>query len=53
MAKKPIEVAALSHDATRKTIPTAEFETVMRDQEKTPMRLACRRTAGSRGGCWA
>lgn len=40
MAKKPIEVGTLTHDATRKNIPTAEFESLMRDQDKTPIQLA-------------
>jgi adenine-specific DNA-methyltransferase len=40
MAKKPIEVETLTHDATRKNIPTAEFESLMRDQDKTPIQLA-------------
>jgi adenine-specific DNA-methyltransferase len=40
MAKKPIEVETLTHDATRKNIPTAEFESIMREQDKTPIRLA-------------
>jgi len=43
MAKKPIEVETLTHDATRKNIPTAEFESLMRDQDKTPIRLAYER----------
>lgn len=43
MAKKPIEVETLTHDATRKNIPTAEFESVMRDQDKTPIQLAYER----------
>jgi adenine-specific DNA-methyltransferase len=43
MAKKPVEVAALRHDATRKNIPTAEFESVLRDQDKSPIRLAIER----------
>ncbi len=40
MAKKPIEVESLTHDATRKNIPTAEFESIMREQDKTPVQLA-------------
>ena len=39
MAKKPIEIEALKHGAaTRKNIPTAEFESVMRetDQDADP-----------------
>ena len=44
MAKRVIEVAALTHDAaTRQNIPTAEFESVMREQDKTPIRLAYER----------
>ena len=43
MAKKPIEVKTLTHDATRKNIPTAEFESLMRDQDKTPIQLAYER----------
>lgn len=43
MAKKPIEVETLTHDATRKNIPTAEFESLMRDQDKTPIQLAFER----------
>ncbi len=44
MAKKPLEVEALKHDAaTRKNIPTAEFESVLREADKTPIRLAIER----------
>jgi adenine-specific DNA-methyltransferase len=44
MAKKSIEVAALKHKAaTRLNIPTAEFESVMREEEKTPVQLAYER----------
>jgi adenine-specific DNA-methyltransferase len=44
MAKKPIEVTSLKHDdATRKNIPTAEFESVMRAEDKTPIQLAYER----------
>ncbi len=44
MAKKPVEVETLTHDdATRKNIPTAEFESIMREQDKTPVRLAYER----------
>ena len=35
MARKPIEVDVLKHaEAKRKNIPTAEFESVMRQDEK-------------------
>jgi adenine-specific DNA-methyltransferase len=44
MAKKPLDVEALRHDAARrKNIPTAEFESVMREDEKSPIRLAYER----------
>jgi|TARA_Y100000031_G_scaffold113081_2_gene124925 adenine-specific DNA-methyltransferase len=35
--KKSIEVKTLTHDeASRKNIPTAEFQSVMRDKENIP-----------------
>jgi len=40
MAKKPIEITAHKHDAKRKNIPTAEFESLMREQDKKPVQLA-------------
>ena len=41
MAKKPIEVTALKHaGAKRRNIPTAEFESVMRAEDKSPVQLA-------------
>jgi adenine-specific DNA-methyltransferase len=44
MAKKPIEVDALKHaEAKRKNIPTAEFESVMRAEDKTALRFAYER----------
>jgi len=43
MSKKPISVETLKHDATRKNIPTAEFESIMREQDKTPIQLAYER----------
>src|SRR6202030_3485595 len=43
MAKKQIEVAALRHSDKRRNIPTAELEPVMRDEEKTPIRMAYER----------
>jgi adenine-specific DNA-methyltransferase len=44
MAKKPIEVAALKHQAAKRlNIPTAEFESVMREEDKTPVQLAYER----------
>ncbi|MDA3935018.1 MAG: site-specific DNA-methyltransferase, partial [Gammaproteobacteria bacterium] len=47
MAKKPKTlktVESLKHDdATRKNIPTAEYESVMHDKEKSPVRVAYER----------
>ncbi|MBU2089417.1 MAG: site-specific DNA-methyltransferase, partial [Alphaproteobacteria bacterium] len=42
--RKPLSVEALKHDAaTRKNIPTAEFESVMAEADKSPIRLAYER----------
>jgi adenine-specific DNA-methyltransferase len=47
MAKKPpskLTVEALKHDeATRKNIPTAEYQSVMQKEEQSPIRLAYER----------
>ncbi|MBF0356903.1 MAG: site-specific DNA-methyltransferase [Alphaproteobacteria bacterium] len=44
MPKKPIDVEALRHkDAKRRNIPTAEFQSVMAAEEKSPIRLAYER----------
>ena len=43
MAKKPLSVETLTHDATRRNIPTAEFESIMREQDKTPVQVAYER----------
>ncbi|HTV70688.1 MAG TPA: site-specific DNA-methyltransferase, partial [Rhizobiaceae bacterium] len=44
MAKKAIEVTALKHkEAKRRNIPTAEFESVMRKEDKSPVQLAYER----------
>ncbi|MBF0186083.1 MAG: site-specific DNA-methyltransferase [Magnetococcales bacterium] len=44
MPKKPIDVEALRHkDAKRRNIPTAEFQSVMAEEEKSPIRLAYER----------
>jgi adenine-specific DNA-methyltransferase len=44
MAKKPIDVEALKHDAARrKNIPTAEFESVMREEDKSPVQISYER----------
>jgi adenine-specific DNA-methyltransferase len=43
MAKKPLAIEALKHDAKRLNIPTAEFESLMRDEEKSPVQVAYQR----------
>ncbi|WP_290541700.1 site-specific DNA-methyltransferase [Aestuariivirga sp.] len=44
MTKKPLSVEALKHDAaTRRNIPTAEYESVMREEEKSPVQLSYER----------
>lgn len=43
MAKKPLAIEALKHDAKRLNIPTAEFESLMRDEEKSPVQVAYER----------
>ena len=42
--KTPLSVEALKHDdATRKNIPTAEYQSVMQKNEQTPVRIAYER----------
>jgi hypothetical protein len=42
--KTPLSVGALKHDdATRKNIPTAEYQSVMQKNEQTPVRIAYER----------
>lgn len=42
--KRSLEVETLAHkQARRRNIPTAEFESVMREEEKTPIRIAYER----------
>lgn len=44
MSKKNIEIDAIRHkDASRLNIPTAEYESVMRDEDKTPIQVAYER----------
>ncbi|HWL67379.1 MAG TPA: site-specific DNA-methyltransferase, partial [Geminicoccus sp.] len=44
MARKPIDVATLRHDAAkRKNIPTAEFESLMASEDKSPIQVAYER----------
>lgn len=42
--KKPIDVESFRHDAaSRKNIPTAEYESILRDDEKNPIKAAYER----------
>jgi adenine-specific DNA-methyltransferase len=43
MAKSPLKVETLTHDATRKNAPTAELEPLMEEQLKAPIRVAYER----------
>lgn len=43
MAKKPLEIKTFTHEATRKNIPTAEFESVMCNQDKDTVQVAYER----------
>ncbi|MCL4748126.1 MAG: site-specific DNA-methyltransferase [Burkholderiaceae bacterium] len=44
MAKRPIDVTSLRHkDATRRNIPTAEYEPMLREEDRSPIRLAYER----------
>src|ERR1700676_1949378 len=44
MVRKPIEVEGLRHDAAKRlNIQTAEFESVMREEDKSPVRIAYER----------
>jgi adenine-specific DNA-methyltransferase len=41
MSKKNIEIDAILHkDASRLNIPTAEYESVMRNEDKSPIQVA-------------
>ncbi|MEX2649868.1 MAG: site-specific DNA-methyltransferase, partial [Alphaproteobacteria bacterium] len=44
MAKKPVRIESLTHrQAKRRNIPTAEFESLMRDEDKSPVQIAYQR----------
>jgi adenine-specific DNA-methyltransferase len=44
MAKKPLEIETIRHkDVSRRNIPTAEFESVMSDEDKSPVQVAYER----------
>lgn len=44
MAKRPIDVTSLRHkEATRRNIPTAEYEPMLREEDRSPIRLAYER----------
>lgn len=43
-SKAPLQVETLKHDdATRKNIPTAEYQSILRDEDKAPIRVAYER----------
>ena len=43
-ARKPRDIDSLRHNhATRRNIPTAEFQSIMRDEDKSPVRIAYER----------
>ena len=42
-AKKPKPIKAITHDASRKNIPTAEYQSVMKDEERHPVQVAYER----------
>jgi adenine-specific DNA-methyltransferase len=49
--KAPVRVEALRHDeATRKNIPTAEYQSVMRQEEQSPVRVTYERGAAGLDG---
>jgi len=42
--KAPLQVETLKHDdATRKNIPTAEYQSILTDDDKAPIRVAYER----------
>ena len=43
MAKKPKTVETLTHDDKRKNIPTAEFQSVVKQEEEQPVSVAYER----------
>ena len=42
-AKKPKVIGTITHDASRKNIPTAEYQAVMKDEERHPVEVAYER----------
>ena len=42
-AKKPKVIGTITHDASRKNIPTAEYQAVMKDEERHPVQVAYER----------
>ena len=42
-AKRPKPIKAITHDASRKNIPTAEYQSVMKDEERHPVQVAYER----------
>ncbi len=42
-AKKPKTITAITHDESRKNIPTAEYQSVMKSEERLPIQVAYER----------
>ncbi len=42
-AKKPKTIAAITHEDSRRNIPTAEYQSVMKDEERHPVQVAYER----------
>ena len=42
-AKKPKTIAAITHEDSRRNIPTAEYQAVMKDEERHPVQVAYER----------
>ena len=43
MAKRPKTIKAITHDDSRRNIPTAEYQSVMKDEERHPVQVAYER----------
>ena len=43
MAKRPKTIAAITHEDSRRNIPTAEYQSVMKDEERHPVQVAYER----------
>ena len=43
MAKRPKIIKAITHEDSRKNIPTAEYQSVMKSEERSPVQVAYER----------